>query len=126
MAFKEYRRGVSPTRTNSFSNGSAFSYRQLVLRRLPVVLALEETMKYAGAIIALLVGLSVAHAQGPGGTCKTQAASKKLAGAALTSFMTKCEKDATASCDMSASNKKLAGAAKTSFAKKCVSDAVGK
>jgi hypothetical protein len=83
-------------------------------------------MKYAGAILALLVGLSVANAQGPGGTCKAQAASKKLAGSALTSFMTKCEKDATASCDKSASDKKLAGAAKTSFAKKCVSDSVGK
>jgi hypothetical protein len=83
-------------------------------------------MKYAATTLALLLGISVAHAQGPGGSCTAQATSKKLAGAALKSFMTKCEKDAAASCDMSASNKKLAGAAKTSFAKKCVSDAVGK
>lgn len=82
-------------------------------------------MKYAGAILALLIGISVAHAQGPGGTCKAQADSKKLAGAALKSFMTKCEKDATASCEKSASDKKLAGAAKSSHTKKCVSDAVG-
>lgn len=82
-------------------------------------------MKYAGAILALLIGLSAAHAQGPAGTCKAQAASKKLAGAALKSFMTKCEQDATASCDKSASDKKLAGAAKASHTKKCVSDAVG-
>jgi hypothetical protein len=58
-------------------------------------------------------------------TCKDQAASKKLAGAALTSFMTKCQKDAQASCDTQAADKKLSGAAKTSFTKKCVSDATG-
>ncbi len=83
-------------------------------------------MKTVAATLALLLSLSVAYAQGPGGSCKAQAASKKLAGAALTSFMTKCERDATASCDKSASDKKLAGAAKTSFSKKCVTDAVGK
>ena len=83
-------------------------------------------MKYAGALLALLVSLSAAHAQGTVDSCKAQATSKKLAGAALTSFMTKCQKDATASCDKSASDKKLAGAAKASFSKKCVTDAVGK
>jgi hypothetical protein len=62
-------------------------------------------------------------AQNP--TCKSQAADKKLAGAALTSFMKKCQADATASCNTAATDKKLAGAAKTSFTKKCVSDAVG-
>jgi hypothetical protein len=31
-------------------------------------------------------------------TCKGDAADKKLAGAALKSFMTKCEKDAKAAC----------------------------
>jgi hypothetical protein len=58
-------------------------------------------------------------------SCKAQATDKKLAGAALPSFMKKCETDATAACDMSAADKKLAGAAKTSFTKKCVTDAVG-
>jgi hypothetical protein len=58
-------------------------------------------------------------------TCKAQAADKKLAGAALTSFMKKCQSDATAACDSAAVDKKLAGAAKTSFTKKCVSDATG-
>ncbi|MBV8511052.1 MAG: hypothetical protein JO289_12890, partial [Xanthobacteraceae bacterium] len=53
------------------------------------------------------------------------AADKKLAGAALTSFMKKCQADATASCNTQATGKKLAGAAKTSFTKKCVSDAIG-
>ena len=58
-------------------------------------------------------------------TCSDQAADKKLAGAALKSFMTKCQKDAQTTCDASAQEKKLAGAAKTSFTKKCVTDAVG-
>ena len=54
-----------------------------------------------------------------------QSAEKKLAGAAKTSFMKKCEKDATAACETQAGEKKLAGAAKTSFVKKCAKDAVG-
>ena len=49
-----------------------------------------------------------------------QSAEKKLAGAAQTSFMKKCETDAKAACDKQAADKKLAGAAKTSFTKKCV------
>jgi hypothetical protein len=39
--------------------------------------------------------------------------------------MKKCETDAQKSCDTQAASKKLAGAAKTSFTKKCVNDAVG-
>ena len=58
-------------------------------------------------------------------SCAAQAMDKKLAGAAKTSFMTKCKKDAQAACDSQAADKKLAGAAKTSFTKKCVSDATG-
>jgi hypothetical protein len=64
-----------------------------------------------------------AFAQSP--SCNAQAADKKLAGAAKTSFVTKCEKDAGAACDKQAADKKLAGAAKTSFTAKCVKDAVG-
>ena len=59
------------------------------------------------------------------GTCTSNAADKKLAGAAKTSFMTKCQNDAAKSCDDQAAAKKLAGAAKTSFTNKCVKDAVG-
>jgi hypothetical protein len=70
----------------------------------------------------MLAGVAGAHADD---SCKIKADGKKLAGAALTSFMTKCQKDATASCDATATSKKLAGAARTSFTKKCVSDAVG-
>lgn len=58
-------------------------------------------------------------------TCKSDAEGKKLAGAALKSFMTKCEKDATAACEKDSMSKKLAGAAKNSHMKKCVNDAVG-
>jgi hypothetical protein len=57
--------------------------------------------------------------------CKADATGKKLAGAALSSFMTKCENDARTSCDKQAADRKLAGAAKDSFTRKCVSDAVG-
>ena len=53
-------------------------------------------------------------------SCSTQAADKKLAGAAKTSFITKCAKD---SCDKQADDKKLNGAARTSFTTKCVKDA---
>ena len=55
----------------------------------------------------------------------TEQPKKKLAGAALTSFMKKCESDAAAVCDSQAADKKLSGAAKTSFTKKCVKDATG-
>jgi hypothetical protein len=74
-----------------------------------------------GLVLACIT--SVASAQTT--SCKAQAAEKKLAGAALTSFTKKCERDATTACDASAKDKKLAGAAKASFTKNCVSDAVG-
>jgi len=75
--------------------------------------------------ILIVTAASLYAAGALAATCHEEAASKKLAGAALTSFMKKCEKDAHASCDTSAVDKKLAGAAKTSFTKKCVTDAVG-
>lgn len=74
-------------------------------------------------VVALLLGGTVAAVADT--TCTSQVMEKKLAGAAKTSFMTKCQKDAAASCDTSAAEKKLAGAAKASFTKKCVRDAVG-
>jgi hypothetical protein len=73
----------------------------------------------------VLFGTTAAFAASP--ACETQAAEKKLAGAAKTSFVKKCEKDATdaatKACEGQAADKKLAGAAKTSFTKKCVKDA---
>ncbi len=71
---------------------------------------------------AMLVCVSSAFADP---SCQDQATTKKLAGAAQKSFMTKCEKDATATCQKTSAEKKLAGAAKTSFETKCVNDAVG-
>ena len=58
-------------------------------------------------------------------SCTAAAMEKKLAGAAKTAFLKKCEKDAKAACEVTAADKKLAGAAKSSFTKKCVKDAVG-
>ena len=82
-------------------------------------------MKYlaVAAFAAILVG--GAHAQTTA-SCKATAAEKKLAGAALKSFMTKCENDAKGACTASAKEKKLAGAAEKSFTTKCVGDKVGK
>ena len=79
-------------------------------------------MKVVLIVGALLTGISCAYADG---TCTSNATDKKLAGAAKTSFMTKCQKDAASSCDATAATKKLAGAAKTSFTTKCVTDAIG-
>jgi hypothetical protein len=82
-------------------------------------------MRYLAVVGLVVLGAATAAAQTPASTCKSQADQKKLAGAALKSFMTKCEKDAATACSKSAADKKLAGAAKTSHLKKCVSDAVG-
>jgi hypothetical protein len=73
----------------------------------------------------LLCGSVLAQTAPTPATCKSQATDKKLAGAALNSFMKKCETDAQSACDASATDKKLSGAAKTSFTKKCVADAIG-
>ena len=70
-------------------------------------------------------GTSTAPATAAPASCTVQVTEKKLAGAAKTSFMTKCEKDAAAACDAQAAERKLAGAARNSFTKKCVTDAVG-
>lgn len=56
-------------------------------------------------------------------SCTDQAAEKKLAGAAKSSFMKKCEADSSSVCDAKAAEKKLAGAAKAAFVKKCEKDA---
>jgi hypothetical protein len=84
----------------------------------------EDTMKKLLFVAALAVFGTNAFASP---ACEAQATDKKLAGAAKTSFLKKCEKDAVAevqkTCDMQAAEKKLAGAAKTSFTKKCVKDA---
>ncbi len=79
-----------------------------------------------GAVFALTVlHLGMAPARADDATCTATAVEKKLAGAAKTSFMKKCQADAAKTCDATAGEKNLKGAAKTSFTKKCVSTAVG-
>jgi hypothetical protein len=75
--------------------------------------------------LAVVLSVFAGSAFAQTATCKAQASDKKLAGAAMNSFMKKCETDAQKVCDTEAAGKKLAGAAKNSFTKKCVGDAVG-
>jgi hypothetical protein len=93
--------------------------------RIETILHSEPAMRtlQALAITCLMLGASAGWAADQ--TCKAAAEEKKLAGAAKTSFLKKCEKDAAAACEMAAADKKLAGAAKTSSVKKCTKDAVG-
>jgi hypothetical protein len=82
-------------------------------------------------MVALLAGffLMATQAYAANPACEAKAVEKKLAGAAKTSFLKKCEKDAAAAdpaaaaCEAKAGEKKLYGAAKNSFVKKCVMDA---
>jgi hypothetical protein len=90
----------------------------------------ERDARKKGEIAMKKIALSLllssfAFAPALADSCKNEASAKKLAGAALSSFMTKCQKDAQASCDTAAGDKKLSGAAKTSFTNKCLNDAVG-
>ncbi|MBI1173911.1 MAG: hypothetical protein GC139_01445 [Sideroxydans sp.] len=83
-------------------------------------------------IIAACIALFAANAYAAD-DCAVKAAEKKLAGAAKSSFIKKCEKDAaatnTSSCEARAvgkNGKRLAGAAKAAFIKKCEKDAAAK
>jgi hypothetical protein len=87
-------------------------------------------MRSLAIALAICVATAGAYAQTAATTprtpsCHDEATTKKLAGAALTSFMKKCQTDSATACDTAAGDKKLAGAAKTSFTKKCVTDSVG-
>lgn len=81
--------------------------------------------------IVVLAALAAGPAFAADTDCGKQAADKKLAGAAKTSFLKKCESGAQAApsamaaspaCEKSAADKKLAGAAKTGHLKKCMAD----
>lgn len=76
-------------------------------------------------VIAAVFGMFVANmAFAADAGCDAKAVDKKLAGAAKTSFLKKCNKDAAvAACGTQAADKKLKGAAKNSFVKKCEKDA---
>jgi hypothetical protein len=79
---------------------------------------MTKTLAFAALALCLAGAPTLAYADD---ACMTQAMDKKLAGAAKTSFMTKCEKTA---CAAQAADKKLHGAAQTSFVNKCVKDAM--
>ena len=89
-------------------------------------------MKKFFSLLTIGLALSMGSAYAADGTCDAKAAEKKLAGAAKTSFLKKCNADGgpmaakasgPSACETSAADKKLAGAAKTSFMKKCDADA---
>jgi hypothetical protein len=71
----------------------------------------------AAIVSAFAIGSAVAQE-----SCDSKAVGKDgkpLAGAAKTSFMTKCMADSCATKAVGSDGKPLAGAAKTSFMKKC-------
>jgi hypothetical protein len=76
----------------------------------------------------IIAALTVLFAANPAwADCAVDADAKKLAGAARTSFLKKCEADAkgpspASACASQADAKKLAGAARGSFIKKCEKD----
>jgi hypothetical protein len=78
-------------------------------------------MKKLAALALIAFAASFAHAADDS-ACMAAAKEKKLAGAAQTSFVKKCEEDAKAKCELAATEKKLAGAAKSSNVKKCVKE----
>lgn len=86
-------------------------------------------MKNLMTLAALTLSLCAGSALAANAECDKKADEKKLAGAARTSFLKKCEKDAAgapnAACAAKADEKKLAGAARNSFVKKCEKDAAG-
>jgi hypothetical protein len=84
-------------------------------------------MRAVIASLSLALLSTLAHADA---ACDAKAAEKKLAGAAKSSFLKKCEKDAGAAaaptCASKAvdkNGKALAGAAKAASIKKCEKDA---
>src|SRR5918997_1692416 len=96
-----------PTALRSTSRVGTFGFRR------------EPMRVFAIAVVLTLVGSAVSAQTGEAGsgataqtaeTCKARASEKKLSGAAMTSFMKKCERDAATTCDASAKDKKLAGA----------------
>jgi psiF repeat len=120
MVAKERCRFLRPAEEVRFQYPGAASKT----RSLPKEPTVRRTVFLAA--IGLLTS-NLALAANP--ACEAQATEKKLSSAAKNSFVTKCEKDATAAatktCDAQATEKNLSGAARTSFTKKCVGDATG-
>lgn len=83
-----------------------------------------RTLAFAALVAVFTLGSATAMAADD--TCQSKAVGKDgkpLAGAALTSFMTKCMKDSCETKAIDKNGKPLAGAAKDSFMKKCQSGA---
>lgn len=73
-------------------------------------------------IAALLSVFAMSSAMAQEASCESKAVGKEgkpLTGAAKTSFIKKCKKDACEPKAVGADGKKLSGAAKASFMKKC-------
>lgn len=112
--------GASPImhRISQFSEDDAMTH-------FLAAMALAMTAWGAMPTLAQAQAQAQAQVQPPAPTCHAAAADKRIHGAAKTSFMAKCERDAAAACESQATDRKIYGAAKTSFLQKCVKDAVG-
>jgi len=108
--------------------------KKLVLSAFLALTGLGLLLSAGAAEPAKQAPAAAAAAPAAAGSCEDKAVDKngkRLAGAAKTSFMKKCEgesKPAANACEDKAidkNGKKLAGAAKTSFMKKCEADAKG-
>jgi hypothetical protein len=87
---------------------------------------LSTSLALCAALFLAAPGVSMAKDKA---ACEKSADEKKLAGAARTSHIKKCEADGggaaakgNPACEKSADDKKLAGAARTSHVKKCNAD----
>jgi len=91
-----------------------------VLTLNPSMEAQVKRTVLAALIVAFAAGSAMAQ------SCESKATSKDgkpLSGAAKTSFITKCKKDACESKAIGKDRKPLSGAAKNSFMTKCEKDA---
>ncbi len=78
------------------------------------------------SLFALSSAMAEVTAPAPAATCATKAVGsdgQPLAGAAKTSFLTKCKREACEPKAIDKNGKPLAGAAKASFLKKCEASA---
>jgi hypothetical protein len=76
------------------------------------------------APIFVLCGLIISSTAAAGQTCKAKATEQRLAGAALFSFVKRCEVDAQMAC-AEAAHKMLAEPASDDFIHTCVAKAIG-
>ena len=93
------------------------------LRRTSATALEKHVIKQFVAVLSLT--LATAAMADEAQSCYAAAAEKKLYGAAKTSFLTKCKKEARAKCEAASKEKNLSGAAMSSFETKCFKDAVG-